>query len=80
MTQRFTYFDRNGGLILTGMAIGAGAVVLRWFWSITVMGPARFRAHRQPGRHARAGEGRFPGSLGRVQGGECGPLTTRIPV
>jgi hypothetical protein len=28
MTQRFTYFDRNGGLILAGMAFGAGAVVL----------------------------------------------------
>ena len=28
MTQRFTYFDRNGGLILAGMAFGAVAVGL----------------------------------------------------
>jgi len=28
MTQRFTYFDRNGGLILTGIAVGAASVGL----------------------------------------------------
>jgi hypothetical protein len=28
MTQRFTYFDRNGVLILAGIAFGAGAVGL----------------------------------------------------
>ena len=46
---------------------------VQWFWSFTVLGPARGRVRTKG--HAPTldqGQGRFPDALGGVQGSQCG--------